>query len=677
MGAGLRTSKEMSIKESIQNHIHNRHLKKYQDLLARQKDSYRTYLENWNKKVEKLYEDETAGSSFCLIKMQECTKDIKLDTISQPYIIFYNEDGIIDKKAYKALLMYFYEHKDINLLYSHEDQVSGKSDDKSKVEVSYSNPWFKAEYSPNTLLSFMYMGSLLAVRTEALKDIQLLKTGNYLKNIYDMILKLTDSSKAGLVDLVLYHGYKPWDQVYYSTAGKDYFDIKDSTLIRRGIRAHMEADKYGYGHMMADSIPDNSQVSIIIPSKDHPDVLKRCVESIKKLSSYTNYEIILIDNGSNINNRTLYESLAMHYGFTYIYEEMDFNFSKMCNIGASKAKGSYLLFLNDDMEVISPDWLERMLSAAALPQAGAIGAKLLYPDSSLIQHAGITNMYEGPAHKLLREDDSMVYYAGHNRFDYDMIGVTAACLLVKKDIFEEIEHFDENFKVAYNDVDLCFKIDKKGYHNILRNDVILYHHESLSRGDDNMDQAKKARLKAEGDALYDKHPDYYDYDPYYSKHLTGVSGEYNCSLPYENRNVEPVSKLKRLSMKYPEVEINETLIIGVDHAMFEKHGYKGMEPCYLVDLHAHVRNLDSADYTYRMILKSDKKCYEVPCTRRFRPDVEKILNNQTHVELSGFVARIPVRLLPKGQYDIYIEARSIYSRQVLVNKAKIYLDCNN
>jgi hypothetical protein len=192
-----------------------------------------------------------------------------------------------------------------------------------------------------------------------------------------------------------------------------------------------------------------------------------------------------------------------------------------------------------------------------------------------------------------------------------------------------------------------------------------------------MDQAKKARLKAEGDALYDKHPDYYDYDPYYSKHLTGVSGEYNCSLPYENRNVEPVSKLKRLSMKYPEVEINETLIIGMDHAMFEKHGYKGMEPCYLVDLHAHVRNLDSADYTYRMILKSDKKCYEVPCTRRFRPDVEKILNNQTHVELSGFVARIPVRLLPKGQYDIYIEARSIYSRQVLVNKAKIYLDCNN
>ena len=660
----------MSIKESIQNHIHKKHLKKYQALLARQKDSYRTYLENWNEKVKGLYEDENAGSSFHLIKMQECTKDFKLDNISQPYIIFYNEDGIIDKKAYKAFLLYFDKHPDVNLLYSHEDQVSGQSD-------SYSNPWFKPEYSPDTLLSFMYTGSLIAVRSQALNKIEVLKSANHLKNIYDMILKLTASSKAGLVDLVLYHGNKAGESLYFDTAKEEYFDIKNQALSSKGIKAHMEADKYGYGHVISDDISSDTKISIIIPSKDHPDVLKRCVDSIKKLSSYNNYEIILIDNGSNINNRTIYESLAMHYGFDYIYEEMDFNFSKMCNIGASKAKGSYLLFLNDDMEVISSDWLERMLSAASLPRAGAIGAKLLYPNSTLIQHAGITNMYEGPAHKLLREDDTLVYYAGHNRFDYDMIGVTAACLLVKKDIFEEIDHFDESFKVAYNDVDLCFKIDKLGYHNILRNDVILYHHESLSRGDDNMDQVKKARLKAEGDALYDKHPDYYDYDPYYSKHLTGVSGEYNCSLPYENRNVEPVSKLKRLSMKYPEEEINETLIIGVDHAMFEKHGYKGMEPCYLVDLHAHVRNLDSADYTYRMILKSDNRCYQVPCTRRFRPDVEKILNNQTHVELSGFVARIPVRLLSKGKYDIYMEAKSIYSRQVLVNKAKICLICDN
>ena len=143
--------------------------------------------------------------------------------------------------------------------------------------------------------------------------------------------------------------------------------------------------------------------------------------------------------------------------------------------------------MNDDIEIIEESWLDRMVGQALQPHTGAVGARLWYAGSERIQHAGITNLPIGPSHKLITFLDDRDYYYGHNRVSYDMAGVTGACLLVAKDRYEQVGGMDETMAVSYNDVDLCFKLLEAGYYNVLRNDAVLYHHESLSRGLDEQD----------------------------------------------------------------------------------------------------------------------------------------------------------------------------------------------
>ena len=181
-------------------------------------------------------------------------------------------------------------------------------------------------------------------------------------------------------------------------------------------------------------------VSIVIPSKDNPGVLSTCIHSILEASTYRNFEIIVIDNGSSIKNKErihlMLSQMQEECRFRYIYEPMEFNFSAMCNKGAALAKGDYILLLNDDIEIIQEDWLDKMLEKAMLPHVGAVGVKLLYPGSHTIQHAGITNIRLGPAHKLQFRDDRTDYYFLRNRLSFDVLGVTGACLMVKKNVYE-------------------------------------------------------------------------------------------------------------------------------------------------------------------------------------------------------------------------------------------------
>ena len=179
---------------------------------------------------------------------------------------------------------------------------------------------------------------------------------------------------------------------------------------------------------------------------------------------------------------------------------MEFNFSKMCNLGAEAAKGDYLLFLNDDIEMFQPQWLERMLGHAQQKQTGAVGAKLFYPQTTMIQHVGISNPENGPLHSFMGCDDQFPYFVGWNRVDHNCIGVTGACLMLAKEKFLEVNGYDEQLPIAYNDVKLCFALHEKGYYNVMRNDVAAYHHESLSRGYDNKGE-EKARMEREKELL--------------------------------------------------------------------------------------------------------------------------------------------------------------------------------
>jgi GT2 family glycosyltransferase len=267
------------------------------------------------------------------------------------------------------------------------------------------------------------------------------------------------------------------------------------------------------------TLKNSPLVSIIIPSKDNFEVFERCVNSIIAKTEYKNYEMIVVDNGSNAENTAKYAALCKKIKAVYKREEEEFNFPRMCNKGAWLAKGDILLFLNDDTEVREGGWLEAMAGQAALDHAGAVGAKLLYPNGSEIQHCGILNLPIGPCHALAPFDDAILHYFCRNRLDYNYLAVTAACLCIEKKKFDEVHGFDESFAVAYNDVELCFKLHEKGYYNSVRNDAVLYHHESLSRGHDEKDREKHKRQMAEMDRLYALHPLLRGKDPFYNVNL--------------------------------------------------------------------------------------------------------------------------------------------------------------
>lgn len=671
-----------SLKRLIQEKLHESQEKKYEEEQKLQKDSYAAFLRSFE-----------AGKDIGQIKTTGKKIEMDLPGVIKPvystpeYLVFAKGEGSLSSYGLAELETYFKEHADTQVVYFHTDEID--------AEGKRSNPLFLPEWSPDTLASFFYFEQCFAVRRERyLEAVERLGkgmagsegSGDARIFLYTVVLLLTAHHPAVLLDLILYH---------QKNADLSKVQETDGLLIDKALEIFGQTETllqdcteqellgcwldYKKRKKLFD---EDHKISILIPTKDHPEVLERCVASVRRYSAtdmcketdgMLSYEIIVIDNGSTSDNRKQYEACSEKYEFHYEYLPMEFNFSKMCNLAAGMAEGDYLLFLNDDMEVFKSGWLEQLLELACLPHAGAVGAKLYYPGTTLIQHAGITNMYEGPAHKLLRYEDREEYYGGRNRGVWDMIGVTAACMMVDREKFEILGGFSEELQVAYNDVDFCFRLHQRGWYNIVRNDLTLYHHESLSRGNDHLDAKKMARLAAERKILYQRNPAYYDYDPFYSRHLTGASEAYECVLPYENRNISPVRKVKKVTGSFPGCALNETLIISVDFAGKEQFARDGKAPSYLIDLHAHVRGLDSCDYDYRMVLKKDQCCYEIPAVRRLRPDVSKTLAQEKHVELSGFAARIPEGMLPEGEYEIYMEAKCVFSRQKLCNRAATVL----
>lgn len=194
--------------------------------------------------------------------------------------------------------------------------------------------------------------------------------------------------------------------------------LKKDALERRHIDAEVELVEGQYQYRVNYLPKEDAKVSIIIPSKDNYKMLKRCIES-------------LADNGSNETNHQEYEKLSEQFGMKYLYRPMQFNFSKMCNMGAREASGKFLLFLNDDIEIIDGKWLTRMTGHAQLDHVGAVGVKLLYPNSDRIQHAGVINITSGPVHCFGNYSDKDSYYYGRNKLDYNFLAVTAACLMVE------------------------------------------------------------------------------------------------------------------------------------------------------------------------------------------------------------------------------------------------------
>ena len=274
------------------------------------------------------------------------------------------------------------------------------------------------------------------------------------------------------------------------------------------------------------------KISIIIPTKDKANVLDTCLKSIYEKTKYKNYEVIVIDNNS-CEEETFY--LLNRYkdkynNFKYFTYKCEFNYSYLNNEAVKKTKGDYIVLLNNDTEIISENWLSSMVGYAMREHIGCVGAKLLYPNRT-IQHSGVVIGVGGIAmHANVSTGEDQYGYFGRLVSVYDWSCVTAACLMIKKDKYLSVNGLDENLKVAYNDVDLCFSLVEAGYYNVIRNDVVLIHHESVSRGDDRKVQEKFERLMDEQSRLYEKHPRFNKVDPFYNVNLTQNRADFSNNI---------------------------------------------------------------------------------------------------------------------------------------------------
>lgn len=628
-------------------------------------------------------------------------------------LILTHGEGLISFSAFAAVKGYFAKNSACLLAYADEDFYW--EDLTRRME-----PWFKPDYSPDTLLAFQYFGHFLAVRTSVLESMsyRMVSMKDPEAGFYELCLRLEEKiaeltggnlgkrrRAIGHLKAVLYHGtYKPSGETvraiaqtpsrreafltvqealrrelaegrFLVGASKSCVSVREDALMRRGLRAELKqgADPDIY-HLLYDTsvsgrerctrsgsentaIAPHRVVSVIIPSKDHPEVLEKCLRSFRERTAYRFYEWIVVDNGSSDENREKMKALQKAYGFTYVYARMPFHFSKMCNLGAKYAKGDLLLLLNDDVEIIEGSWLGRMAGQALQPHVGAVGAKLWYAGTERIQHAGVTNLAIGPSHKLVTFPDEKDYYYGRNRLTYNVAAVTGACLMVARKKYEEVGGMDNGLPISYNDVDLCFKLMKAGYLNVQRNDAILFHHESLSRGLDEEEEGKWERLLAEKEALYQRHPEFLGKDPFYHRELIDNASYYGCNykFPYEDQLCVQEAKflLKSPLRKQLRKAERGSLRLTVDRAELQ-HKIHREEPDILWIMGwSYLPGADNAAFRREIVLqRTDGAGYLARPADWHRADVEAILPEERHVGLAGFVLRLRREEMQPGEYRI-------------------------
>ena len=735
----------------------------------------------------KKHPDSTKSPVMTLLSMKagqflELQDRIKDGALEEDILLLNFQDGEYSELAIPMITEAFSELCDPEHRNPDETPALVYGDEDVIMAGKRQNPWFKPDWSPDTFLSCFYFGAFVAVPT--IKMSEFLQKRSVLEvaereaeadlvaevQLESELQKGKQEDRKGKVHEQAEHEPLDPDQVLYELLA-DYlrengaftgWKMADHVVVHiPQVLVHTKVSSYEHWknlHLSDENVTADipvPTVSVIIPSKDHPDILFRCLDSfVDKTSGLwtkVKTEFIIVDNGSSEENKNRIGKKLQELGISlekkqnqkqhqeqnqikdpeqnrninntrYLYKELSFNFSYMCNWGAKEAQGDYLLFLNDDMEIVDADWLILLMEKAVLPYVGAVGAKLLYPDTDIIQHAGITNLRVGPAHKLQFAHDKEDHYFGQNRGVHDMLGVTGACLLVKKTIFEKVGGFDETLAVAFNDVDLCYKIYEEGYYNVVRNDLFLFHHESLSRGKDGESEEKQLRLLREKDYLYEKHQDLYGKDPFYHPYLTTdmLETEYTPAFRYQVDLSMPWAKVKECTQEVLAAREDECLVIGMECAMDIYKWKYGVSPEKRKNRNL---DLDKEDYSkkekdnrndrsndsedqgyyfqgYSFVIGSDNACYKkelllrritdgnrqtsantveedekmpqpaiysISIEKKCREDIKANLKDQVNVDLTGYAAKLKPGAVQAGKYQFGMLAKDACSRVRLVN----------
>lgn len=434
------------------------------------------------------------------------------------YITLIDHDDLLPKFSLFEVVKAINQNPDVDFLYSDEDIIDYKYVRK--------NPHFKPDFSPDTLRSYNYICHLTVLKKELLDKINGFKSEYDGAQDYDLILRATEKANRIVhIPKILYHWRAHENSTSQNTDSKSYAFVAGEKAIkaqleRLNIKGSVKSLEVPGTYKVSYDIINKPLISIIIPNKDAVDELKKCINSILR-SSYKNYEIIIVENNSEKKSTfEYYDKLKKYDNINIVkHNEKIFNYSKINNFGRKFVKGEYIVLLNNDVEIITKNWLEEMLGICEQNNVGIVGAKLLYNDNS-VQHAGVIIGVGGVAghiHKNIKDKDPG-YFSRANIVN-NFSAVTAACMMVKTSIYDEVNGLDENFQVAFNDVDFCMKVRDKGYLVVYTPFAKLYHYESKTRGDEDTPEKRK-RFAGEIKLFKSKWAkQLHDGDPYFNKNF--------------------------------------------------------------------------------------------------------------------------------------------------------------
>ena len=441
---------------------------------------------------------------------------------SGDYIALLDHDDILSLDALHEVVKVINENNNIEFIYSDEDKIEGFSEERYEA-------YFKSDFAPDTLRSQNYICHLSVFKRELMDKLEGFRGEFDGAQDYDIFLRMSETvSPQNIyhIQKILYH----WRMHQESTAMDGNAKTWAFEAGKKALEAHLNrigrngTVKNGKAlgtYEVEYTVKGRPMVSILIPNKDAIELLKPCVDSILTKTTYENYEIIIIENNS-IKDETFsyYHEIEKNEKVKIVsYEEKGFNYSKIINFGVKQANGEYIVQLNNDTELITNNWLECMLGYCQMPEIGAVGVKLYYPDKT-VQHGGVLLGLGGIAghlHKGIGKDE--YGYFSKAVSIQNVSAVTAACIMTKKEIYEEIGYMNEELAVAFNDVDLCLRIRKAGYTIIYHSFVEFIHYESKTRGEE-LTQEKMKRFQGEIET-FEKYwkKELEQGDPYYNKNL--------------------------------------------------------------------------------------------------------------------------------------------------------------
>lgn len=619
--------------------------KKYERALAARKMTY----PQWIEEKEKLWRAEEERSRAEERSNAEEKKGSAGALEAEP-VSLCGKDGEITSLAEDAVEQYFISHPQAVLVYGDEDV---------KAEGKRKSPWFKPDWSPDTLRAWFYLGHTAFVRkdwlltqVEQLEELQEeLLTEERAKELSKVISSLSEEGRQLLVCRLceLAGGFeKKSNRIGHIP--QILFHSKSIEELRRFLDAPIAGYEKQWERLESSKEEVRTRVSVIIPSKDHPALLEQCISSVLATcgeeflldtgfsTQEISLEFIIVDNGSTEENKQRIEAFlsGLPVKNQYLYQPMEFDFARMCNLGERAATGKLLLFLNDDVECKEAGWLLPMVKTALRPYVGAVGLKLYYPGGKKLQHDGIVNLPMGPVHKLQFLIDDREYYFGRNTKDCNVLAVTGACLMVERERFREAGGMYEELKVAFNDVDLCFQLWKLGYKNVVINSSSAWHHESLSRGNDEAKE-KLSRLRKERGILYERQKELSGWDPYYPQGLSGEFLDTGIRFSYLTGGNHLQEGEGALTPFTEETAFREDpcLMIRIERC---DSGIVTGWCCVLGD--------DNACYDKYLLLKDkDGKIESLLLQGQYRPDLEENMPDQKNVALSGFEVHLSEAIL--------------------------------